>query len=121
MKKLVLLTLITLSSAVNACVPGFDFVVTASAFLYTHGASVVLSEFGKAGTYAGSTIGATLGSATGIIFGSEAGAEAGRRIVEAAGQNVQHLPQDQRLGVAAGLIAAGYVTAKYGARIVIGV
>lgn len=120
MKKLLLLSLITLSSAVNACIPGLDLVVSASTHLYTQGVATVLSQAGQAGSYVGSTIGAYMGSASGVAFGSEIGSEVGRRIVENAGQQVQHLPQDQRFGVAAALIAGGYVVAKYGTRIVIG-
>ena len=120
MKKLLLLSLITLSSAVNACIPGLNFVSNLSSHLYTQGIATLLAEGGQAGTYVGSTIGSYIGSAIQIPLGGEIGGEVGRLIVEGAGKQVQHLPQDQRLCVAGGLIAAGYVVARYGTRIVIG-
>lgn len=120
MKKLLLMGLITLSSAVNACIPGLSFVMSTSVFLYTQGVATLLSEGGEVGNAIGQGIGGYIGSSTGFALASDIGSVVGGHIVKTAGEQVQHLPTEQRVGVAAGLLAAGYFVAKYGTRIVIG-
>ncbi len=121
MKKLLLAALIIACPSMRAfcATPLLDTVIATSVTLAVQGAATLLSEAGAAGAYVGSAIGGSIGSASGVIFGSEIGAEAGRRIVEISGQQVQHLPQSERLQVAAGFLAAGYVVARYGTRIVL--
>lgn len=120
MKKLLLMGLITLSSAVNACDTSLNFVMSTSVFLYGQGIATLLAEAGTTGVSIGAGIGRHLGVATGVTIAGDIGSIVGGHIVQTAGEQVQHLPTEQRVGVAAGLLAAGYFVAKYGARIVLG-
>lgn len=126
MKKLLLLALVVIYPSMHGfCeTPAINAAFSNGTLLITQGVSTLLSQAGQVGVSIGSGIGNYIGSsvgpAMGIPFGGEIGSAIGGRLVESAGQQVQHLPQDQRLAVGAGLIAAGYVVIRYGAQIVIG-